>query len=158
VTLYLASVYVHIVAACVWVGGMVFFALVAVPLLRSPEYKAEAPALVRWMGLRFRAVAWAVIGVLVVTGVVNLMTRGVSMDDLATRVFWTSPFGRTLRHKLEIVTVVLLLSVAHDFWIGPRASQTGDAKLRRAASWIARVNLVLALAVIAFAVGLVRGC
>ena len=56
-----ASVYVHVIAACAWIGSMLFFATVVVPVLRSQQV-AGAPALVRRMGLRFRTFGSICIG------------------------------------------------------------------------------------------------
>ena len=51
----------------------------------------------------------------------------------------------------------------HDFEIGPKATRAWEAgsesaaTLRRVASWIGRLNLLLGLVVVALAVALVRG-
>jgi hypothetical protein len=74
-------------------------------------------------------------------------------------------FGHTLAVKLLLVGVILTISVVHDFFIGPQATAIGQTapgspeaiRLRRRASWIGRLNLLLSLAVIALAVKLVRG-
>jgi hypothetical protein len=45
--------------------------------------------------------------------------------------------------------LALALSVLHDFVLGPRAGRPGaDPALRRRASWVARVNLLVVLAVV----------
>jgi len=41
-TWYLLAVSLHILAACVWIGGMVFLAAVLLPVLREPEYRGAA--------------------------------------------------------------------------------------------------------------------
>jgi len=79
--------------------------------------------------------------------------------------WWATPFGRLLAHKLALVVLVLALSAVHDFIVGPRAAalmrddpgSPGALAWRRAASWMGRVNLLLALAVLAIAVALVCG-
>lgn len=164
-TLYLVSVYLHILAAVVWIGGMAFFVAVLVPLLKRPELQARAGALIHWVGLRFRAVGWASLGVLVVTGTFNLYARGVRPSDLSSGAFWRGGFGLALGIKLSLVAVILTISALHDFWIGPRATalmqqapETARAvHLRKLARWIGRTNMILALAVVALAVILVRG-
>ena len=83
--LYLFSVWLHILAATVWVGGMAFFMLVLVPLARSPAVGKNAGALLHWIGVRFRAVGWASLAVLVVTGSFNLYARGVRWADAGQR-------------------------------------------------------------------------
>lgn len=163
--LYLLSVWLHILAAAVWIGGMVFLALVLVPVTRRPEYRGVASTLVHWTGVRFRWVGWACLGLLVLSGVANVASRGYSWEDVTTGRLWRSPFGETLGLKLALVGAVLLLSAAHDFVIGLRATTVwrsspdspDAARLRRQAGWIGRLNLALALGVVALAVMLTRG-
>jgi putative copper export protein len=57
--------------------------------------------------------------------------------------------------KLGLVVVALGLSVAHDFWIGPRAGAPGaDPSWRVRASWLARLNVLVVLAVVVLGVAL----
>jgi hypothetical protein len=50
--------------------------------------------------------------------------------------------------KLALVAVILVLSVVHDFILGPRANIAPDPSLRVWASWVARAALFLGLVVI----------
>ena len=120
VILYQLSVFLHILSAIVWIGGMLFLALVVVPVTRGLP-PAERAALFGAIGRRFRAVGWACIGVLLVTGTINTAYRGVTWENLFTAELWASPFGTTLALKLAVVVVMLGLSVYHDFVIGPRS-------------------------------------
>lgn len=52
--LYLASVWLHLLAAAVWLGGTIFLALVIVPALRRPALQGVAAPLIQWTGERFR--------------------------------------------------------------------------------------------------------
>jgi putative copper export protein len=149
--MYLASVYLHIVAACAWIGSMLFFSLVVVPVVRRPENVATVGPLVRMVGLRYRGFGWVCIGALLVTGVVNVWMRGFGLDALTTGAFWADGFGRALAYKLTAVLVVLGLTGAHDVLsLRPQVN-------RRAASWLGRVTLLASLAVVLFATWLVRG-
>ena len=158
-------VWLHILAAAVWLGGMVFLALVLVPVVRRPEYREHASRLVHLTGVRFRTVGWVCLGALVVTGFANLWYRGIGWAALSNAGFWTTPFGSLLGWKLLVVAVILALSAYHDFSVGPRATAAGQAdpgsapalRLRRQASWMGRLNLLLALAAMALGVLLVRG-
>jgi len=167
--LYQLSVFLHILSAVIWIGGMLFLALVVVPVTR-PLPPGERAALVGAVGRRFRAVGWACIAVLLVTGVVNTGYRGVTLENLFTAALWSSPFGTTLALKLGGVAVMLALSVYHDFAIGPRsvrvleqATVPGSAalaearRLRRLASIVGRAEAILALVVLVLAIMLVRG-
>lgn len=164
--MYHLSVFVHILAAVVWVGGMLFLALVAIPVLRNLPDRPRADLVAR-MGERFRPVAWICIVLLIVTGVANLAYRGVTWDSVVTGRLWESPFGHVLAWKLVLVAAMVALSAWHDFVLGPvsaelaRRGNPGDEELhaavRRRAAWVGRVNAVLALGVLAAAVMLVRG-
>jgi putative copper resistance protein D len=120
VIFYQLSVFLHILSAVIWIGGMLFLALVVVPVTRGLP-AAERASLFGAVGRRFRAVGWACIVVLLVTGTVNVAYRGVSWENLFSPTLWGSPFGTTLALKLGVVAVMLALSVYHDFVIGPRS-------------------------------------
>src|SRR5829696_2525913 len=163
--LYLLSVWLHLLAAVVWIGGMVFLVLVLVPVSRRAEFRGSAPALIHHLGVRFRAVGWACLGLLVVSGVVNLAYRGYTWFDLGSGRLWQGPIGHILGATLLLVGVILLVSALHDFGLGPRATRLLQAdptsvaarRGRRQASWLGRLTLVLALVVVALGIMLVRG-
>lgn len=164
-TLYLVSVGLHIVAACAWLGGMLFLVLVVVPSLRAPALAPHAAAAIRIVGERYRTVGWWTLLLLVATGLVNASFRAGSLPALGDASFWTGPFGRFLAMKLALVALVFVLSAVHDFYVGPRAGrlmieapEAAETRAwRSAARMLGRVNLVLALAIVALAVRLVRG-
>ncbi len=157
--LYLVSVWLHVLAMAIWLGGIVFLGLVLMPTLRRPEHREIAAPLVDQTGARFRVVAWGSLGLLVLTGGLNLMARDFEWAD------WGTPFGRALGVKLLLFVGIVILSALHDFVIGPRATalrrQDPDSeearRLWRRAGLLGRVNLILALAVVALGVMLARG-
>ena len=163
--LYLTSVWLHIMAAAVWIGGMVFVALVLVPATHLPEYRSMAPSLIHVTGVHFRWIGWICLGLLFLTGVFNLFYRGFEWSDLWSRWLWQDPFVRVVGIKLLVMIMILLLSVLHDFVIGPRATAAWRAtpslpqalRLRRLASWVGRFNLLLALVAVALGIMLARG-
>lgn len=162
---YSVSVWLHILSATVWIGGMAFLVLAVVPVTRQPEFRGLAATLIRLVGQRFRVIGWICLGLLAVTGFANLAFRGFTLESLWTGTLFSGDFGRTLAVKLVLVAAILSLSVLHDFVIGPRASallqsdpgSPDAARLRRAAAWLGRINLLLAIVVVALAVLLVRG-
>ena len=163
---YVLSVWIHILAACLWIGGMLFLVLVLIPALRTlpdPRMRAE---LISVTGRRFRLVGWVTLAVLVITGWTNLYARGVRVAGLFDGAFWQVPFGQVLAWKLVFVLLILTLSVVHDFHVGPKASELASSRQaspeqalrwRRAATWMGRLNLLLALVVAACGVMLARG-
>ena len=163
--LYLFSIWLHILAAAVWIGGMVFVALVLVPVIRRPENQGVAASIVQLTGLRFCWAGWLCLILLFLTGFFNVLYRGFAIPDLLSGRLWESSFGVVLALKLLFFGAVLVLSGVHDFTIGPRAtalwrtdpSSPESRKLRRQASWIGRLNLLLALLIVALGITLVRG-
>ncbi len=162
---YIISVIVHILAAMTWIGGMLFLVLVLVPTLRTLPSRETAVELVASSGRRFRTIGWISLTILVLTGYTNLHFRGVTWSAMWQETFWATPFGDVLFYKLMLVGAILTISVLHDFWIGPRASQalregpgSPDAiRQRLLASWMGRLNLLLSLCVLVLGVMLVRG-
>ena len=79
--MYQLGVLVHLLAAIVWVGGMLFLALVVVPATRRLP-AVERASLFDLVGRRFRAVGWACVALLLATGLVNLSYRGVESESV----------------------------------------------------------------------------
>ncbi|RMF19189.1 MAG: DUF4149 domain-containing protein [Candidatus Dadabacteria bacterium] len=156
--MYRISVFVHLLGACVWIGGMIFLAAVVLPGLRRAVDEDTRRAILADAGYRFRTIGWIVLVAMLVTGLYNLAVRGVSLGmllsgsgDLVDRARW----------KLGLMTTVMIVSAVHDFWLGPRAvdaaTETERDRLRRAASWVGRVNLLLALLLVWLGLRIVRG-
>lgn len=164
-TIHFFSILLHVMAAVVWIGGMVFLGIVLIPALRQSELGAKTVEVMHRTGVRFRNVGWVCIALLVVTGLVNLTRWGVGWQRFTSADLWCTDWGRVLAVKLVLVAVALALSGMHDFVIGPRATarlrrqpSADDARrLRRLASWMGRANLLIALTIVALAVMLVRG-
>ena len=163
--LYLVSVFLHLVAAAAWIGGMIALAAVVVPVLRRHQPRRDAMQLLHDSGLRLRSLGWAALGLLVLSGVVQTGYRSGGLAALASAALWTSPWGQLLAAKLVLVAAILCLAGIHDFRVGPHATRVSleDPEapaallLRRRASWFGRVNLLLSLAVVALGVLLARG-
>jgi putative copper resistance protein D len=163
-TLYWLSVCLHVLAAIVWIGGMFFLVLVVVPWLRKGG-RAQAPQLLRDTGRRFRTVGWVCFAILLVTGTFNLWVRGVRLQSFVDPRWLASDFGQAVLAKLALFAVVLALSAVHDFVVGPMATELMRTKpgspealrLRKRASWMGRLNVLLALALVGVAVSIVRG-
>jgi putative copper export protein len=129
--------FLHLAAALTWVGGMLFVALVLVPVSRRLEDPLLRRRLMHDAGVRFRAVGWVAMGVLVATGLVNIWLRP---ELLTLGRFWV---------KVGLVALAIVLSALHDFVLGPRASRPdAPPSARPAASWVARMNLVLVLGIV----------
>lgn len=160
---YAISVFLHILAAAAWIGSMIFFAAVVVPVVRRPETKAKDPGLIRVFGARYRVLGWISLGTLIFTGTTNLYLRGIGWTAMTTPGFWSVGFGRVLGWKLALVGVVFVATVGHDLMAGRRqldAIENDPAaaeRFRRKASVLGRVVMLLSLVIVYLAVALVRG-
>ncbi len=160
-----SSPWIHILAAAFWIGGSLFLALVLIPSLRASPLRNRAAELVEAIGQRFTWAGWTCLGLLAGTGAFNLVYRGMDWDQITSREFWRSWYGEVLAWKLTLVLIILVLSAAHDFFLGPRAAlkwkeQPTSAQARRlrfVARWIGRTNLLLGLVVVALGIILARG-
>jgi len=168
--------WLHILAAIVWIGGMIFVVGVVGPYVRKTFPPAERAPLMAAIGKRFSALSWIAIVTLVVTGIYNAVRFVRSWD-----VLLQTTFGHILLLKIILVAAMMSLSVAHDFFLGPRQrdldaqlrksqslgvglapeqqSRIEDAqrrlqRLRRSAITVAQLNLVLGLVVILLAASL----
>ena len=108
VTAQTIRLFLHVMAATVWVGGQLTLAGL-VPGLR--KLSPEAP---RAVGRRFAMIAWPAFGVLVATGIWNI---------LALRPTLTGAYGVTLMLKITVVALSGISAWAH----GVSKSQVGLA-------------------------------
>jgi len=155
---YIASVFLHILAATFWLGGMLFLAIVVVPALRGVP---ERVRLLERMGKLFERASVIALAVLLVTGVVNLLFRGVAqVSDL-----WSSPVGRVGALKLALFVVMAMLSLWHNAVLGRRALallQQGRedphaARLVLWSRWVGRLLVLLSVILVLLGVLIARG-
>lgn len=141
----------HLLAAVIWIGGMLFLGLVLTPVLRyrPPDERAS---LLRAVGRRFLKIAWSALGAILVTGSLLWIKRGFDVTSV-------------LGVKLTLVVVILLLSVLHDFVLGPRLMERlkgggqdeEGVRLRRRVVLLARLNVLCAVVVLILGLAISRG-
>jgi putative copper export protein len=98
VTATTVRLFLHVLAATVWVGGQLTVAEL-VPALRSLSPHAS-----RAVGRRFAQLAWPAYAVLVATGIWNI---------LAVHATWTGAYGTTLVVKIGVVALSGIAALAH---------------------------------------------
>jgi putative copper resistance protein D len=161
---YWLSVTLHVLAAFVWLGGMLFLGAVGAPVLRGVEPPELRQRLFQLLGERFRTVGWLMIALLVLTGLANMHYRGLLRWEgvLGSAAFWRTGLGTSLAWKLATVAFMLVASAVHDFALGPRAGRATAGSpealhLRRRAAMLARVNAIVGIGLVIAAVRLARG-
>ena len=141
--MFYVNVTVHILAAMVWLGGMLFLGFVAAPALRKVDNVQLRASLFTEVGKKFRTVGWWSIVVLVITGLGNLHFRGfLNRSTLESSFFWSSRYGHSLIGKLLCVAAMLVIQVVHD---------------RKHDKWSGRISTVIGVVLVYFAVRLARG-
>jgi uncharacterized membrane protein len=163
--MYHLSVFIHILAAIFWIGGMLFTAAVLVPASRHQLLKNKKGAFFTLIGKKFSRISWILFLVLIVTGITNLLARGYTLSSLMTAKFWDSYLGGMLFIKLHLFSAALIFSGIHDFYAGPKAAQLMDEqpesaktkRMRKVSSWLGRINLLLGLGILYYAMRLLRG-
>jgi uncharacterized membrane protein len=151
--LYVASVWLHLIAMATWMGGMVFLAAVVLPALRQGGPKAVGEFMAK-AAPRLRLVGWTCLIILGATGWAQLGFRGMAWN--ANPVIVT---------KIAIYLTIVVISLLHDFWLGPKASvamrddphSPVTLRLRKLALRMGRVTALLAMLVVTLGVFIVRG-
>jgi uncharacterized membrane protein len=163
--MYQVLVLTHVLSAMIWVGGLLFLVLVAVPVARTLPASDRA-ALLDALGRRFRVIGWICVVVLLTSGTVLSAYRGITWEALLDGAVLASSFGRLLTIKVALVMAMVVVSLVHDLWLGPTstrlladttATDLARARVRRASAWTARASLLFGLAIVFLAVSLVRG-
>ena len=115
----------HLIAAAVWAGGLVFLG-VAVGAARKTLADRERIALLRQLGRRFLVVGGIAMLVLIATGTDMASDRLASFGDL-----FDTDYGKRLSEKLSLVVLVILLTAFHSFVQGPALSRLREQALER---------------------------
>lgn len=163
--MYILSTSIHVIAAMIWVGGMLFMTLMLIPALRKLGDPALMARLIESVGTRFKVIGWGCLVTLLVTGYTNLLSRGFHHAVLGSQEFWQSSFGELLAGKIGLFVGIIALSLAHDTVVGPRfrrlrrdpAAAKSVERYRKAASWVGRLTLVLSILAVLTGIMLVRG-
>ncbi len=103
-------VIVHLLAACVWVGGTIALVVAGVPAIRILEGEPRHRAM-RELGVRWRPLGYGALLVLAVTGV-PLAQHEYSQGR--------SPFQAVLWVKVGLSVGLVAASYLHNFVFGPR--------------------------------------
>lgn len=159
--------WLHLLGAIVWVGGLVFLVLVARPALKRSACVRERLRLELNLEGRFRAVMWPVVGLVLLTGLYNVMNILFAIRVSGGSL--PSAFVRTLAIKIGLVVLMIVLQAVHQLVlrpkriaglraVSPEAVALPAALLRwqRLAQWLWIVIMALAVVVILLGVTLTR--
>ena len=114
---------IHVISAITWLGGMLFLVMVLVPLARRDA--GVGFGALRAAAEKFVPIAWAAKIVLAGSGAYLAWEYW----NVRPETFFTggTHFMDYLQRKTGIFIIVVLLSLAHDFWLGPRVMDRLEA-------------------------------
>ncbi len=117
----LLILWIHVIAAVVWIGGNLILAMVIVPYFRQNLPPVQRIKLLTQIGKRFEPIVWGCVGILFFTGLINIFAA-LGLSSSADAVINT-PFMRTLFIKLMLFVVLVILTTLHSFVFGPKLAK-----------------------------------
>ncbi len=110
--------WLHLLAAMTWIGGLVFQLLVVFPTLARVVPTSEQIRLALSLEARFRVLVWPVVGLVLFTGLVNLMN--VWYATVVTAGSISPTFVPILSIKVSLVVGMIALQAVQQFLVQPR--------------------------------------
>ncbi|MBT6844888.1 MAG: DUF4149 domain-containing protein [Euryarchaeota archaeon] len=155
---------IHLSAAAVWVGSMIFFVLILVPYAKSNLERLEYVEFLNHIGTRFRLLEWICFITIAITGI-YLSDILAGWEAFISHNGFSGPPASTIAWKMMGGFVLFVSAAIHDFYYGPKAinswKEKGDCeesrKLRRKATMFGRFNLILSIFVFSLGVTILRG-
>lgn len=151
---YALIIFLHVMAAIVWIGGTIFMALIIQPVIRKALSLQQRMAVYHETGMRFKKVQWVCLGILLLTGTFMVWKRGVPFES----------FTSLISTKIALVVVVIVLSFLHSQIWGPRlVASSSDPQspsylaLVRKLRIFGQINLLASLVIIFLAILISRG-
>lgn len=153
--LYFISVFLHVIFAAFWIGGMLFLPLILLPSIKN---NPERIHLLFHTGIKFRFYGWIALIGLIITGITNMFLKGIPFN---LEFLIKNQYGKLLGLKLLFFFTMLLVSGLHDFYVGTKTieqiQQNKSENINQLARWTGRINLLLALSIAFLGVALSRG-
>jgi uncharacterized membrane protein len=124
--------WLHLLAAMIWIGGLFFQLLVVRPTLNRATTVREQVRLGLSLEGRFRVVMWPAVGIVLLTGLYNVMN--LLMATTQTGVRLPTAFARILGIKLFLVVLMIGLQAVQQLVLRPRRIAGLQAVLPEAAA------------------------
>ena len=109
--------FLHLGAAALWIGGMMFIAVIYLPVLKSKPWQQQTASLLTTLP-RFSPLAITGVVLMGLSGPLNAATRLLSWDQL-----FTTAYGLTLIIKILLVVAMLLTSAVHVLLLRPHLAK-----------------------------------
>jgi copper transport protein len=109
--------WLHLMAAALWIGGMLYILFVYLPVLKRRPLNERARSLLVILP-QYSPLAIAGVVLMTITGPFSASFHLTSLDQ-----FLTTAYGRTLVVKIVLVGALLLTSAYHVLWLRPRVKK-----------------------------------
>lgn len=159
---YFIFLILHIFSAMIWIGGMIFYVIVVMPVIRNPEFKNQKLKLLQLTALQFRNISYFIFLIFVLSGTGLLHEKGFFHFE-SGRGLWTSNIGLMFIIKIGLFTVLFLSSLYHDFVTGPKTfvylttDPSRHESYRKTSAFFGRFNLLLSVTIAIFGILVSRG-
>lgn len=159
---YLVSLLFHILSAMIWLGGMIFYVIVVMPVIRNPKVKEQKLTLLQLTALQFRKISYILFLLLFVSGLGMLYTKGYLVQGQFVS-FFTSNIGYMFSLKIGLFLLLFLSSLYHDFVSGPKTfvflenDPVMFERYRKLSGFFGRFNLLLSLGITVLGILVSRG-
>ena len=121
--------WLHVILATFWVGGMIFLSLVIAPYIKDKPFRNEA---FQEVGKRFSLYGTMItLSLLLLTGIANAYLLHGGFER------------RSIKEKLFLFGIIVAVSLTHDLWAGRKA--LSSRKYALWARWLGLINLLLGL-------------
>ncbi len=107
----------HLIAASLWIGGMIYISVIYLPVLQSYPMLTRARSLLTVLP-RYSPLAFVGVGIMALSGPFNATTRMSSFNQLLSTLY-----GRALIVKVLLVGALLVTSAIHVFIMRPRLAR-----------------------------------
>lgn len=146
-TILVLSLWFHLLATVIWIGGIAFTLSVILPSARNVMGK-EAGILMKEVSGKFTPMANLSIVLLIVTGVaLKLTDNQPSGFEISTEI-WTFPFAL----KLIMVLIMILVHFYRNLVLAPKITrttlETSNISLQRLSLDLVKVNLIIGFAIL----------
>lgn len=157
--IYVLSVFIHIVSACIWLGGMLFLILAFIPGIKNHPDKVD---LIASVSLKFRTVGTIALVLLLISGYIQLEYRGIQWD---IDFFLNNTFGKIAGLKILVFIGIIFISIFHDYFLGTKAIEawkkdpehSETLRLRNLSRLMGRTSFLLAIIAVFLGVLISRG-
>lgn len=132
--------FLHLIFASLWVGGMLFLVLVISPYVRKLPIKDQV---FQEVGRTFSFYGTLIsLSALFITGIINAY----NLVGLSGLFDLSNAYTRTLLHKIGVFLLVIVVSLIHDLYFGPRS--VSSSFHRNMAKLLGFINLFLSLFIV----------